>query len=93
MVACRSWTWTRSSITLKPRSSVFPTTWPGLIPPPAIHIVKALRMMIAAPAFSGNAQRLNQRRAAKLAAPDDQRTVQQATLLQVFEQSSGRAGR
>src|SRR5262245_64830714 len=40
-VACRSWTWTRSVTALKPNSSDSPSVRPGLMPPPANHIVKA----------------------------------------------------
>src|SRR5689334_20578336 len=51
---------------------------------------ESVGMMIAAPTLSSNAQRLNQRRATELASPDNQRTFQQAALLQVLQQGSRR---
>ena len=58
------------------------------MPPPAIHIVKQLRVVVAAVVAA-----LHHRRAAELAAPDHERVVQQAALLEVFDQRGGRAGR
>ena len=69
------------STALKPRSSVSPSVMPGLMPPPASHMVKAFGMMVAAVVAA-----LHHRRAAELAAPDDQRVVEQAALLEVLDQ-------
>ena len=44
----RSWTWTRSSTALKPRSSVSPSVMPGLTPPPASHIGEGVGVVVAA---------------------------------------------
>ena len=62
---------------------------PGLTPPPASHMVKA-SMWWSRPTVSRD---LAHRRAAELAAPDDQRVVEQAALLQVLDQGRARAGR
>ena len=56
---------------------------PPLMPPPAIHMRKALDVVIAAVA-------LGHRRAAELAAPDDQRVVEHAALLQISDQRRSR---
>ena len=52
------------------------------MPPPAIHIEKPLDVMIAA----GFGPCLGHRRAAELAAPDDQRVVEHAALLEIVDQ-------
>ena len=41
IVACKSLTWTGSSTTFQPISSVLPMTCPPLMPPPAIQMLKA----------------------------------------------------
>src|SRR5262249_21050661 len=41
IVACRSWTCTRSAVGAKPNSSVSPRVTPAFTPPPASHIVYA----------------------------------------------------
>ena len=56
------------------------------MPPPASHIVKPLRVVVAAVVAAA----LDHRRAAELAAPDDQRVVEQAARLQVVEQGGDR---
>ncbi len=89
IVACRSWTWTGSSTTWKPRSSVLPSVMPGLMPPPASHMVNACGMVVAAQAAAERGVRLDHRRAAELAAPDDQRVVEQPAPLQVEHQRRG----
>ena len=78
-----------SSTALKPNSSVSPSVMPGLMPPPASHIVKRVGVVVAAVVAA-----LHHRRAAELAAPDDQRVVEQAALLQVLDQrGAGLVGR
>ena len=62
---------------------------PGLMPPPAIHIVKACGMVVAAQAAAQRGVGLDHRRAAELAAPDHQRVVEQAALLEVLDQRGG----
>ena len=52
---------------------------PGLMPPPAIHMVKASGWWLRPTLLAD----LAHRRAAELAAPDDQRVVEQAAGLQV----------
>src|SRR5438128_2681602 len=51
----------------------------------------SLGMMIAAEAAAQSRIRLDHRRAAKLAAPDHKRLIEQATLLQVLYQRGGPA--
>ena len=89
IVACRSETWQRSSTASKPSSSVAPIAWPPLTPAPASHMREAVRVVVAArlaDAFAG-------RRAAELAAPDEQRLVPQAGALQVGRSARRSAGR
>ena len=63
------------------------------MPPPASHIVIRLRVMVAAQAAAEGGVRLDHRRAAELAAPDDQRVVEQAALLQVLRRARRLPGR
>ena len=62
---------------------------PGLMPPPAIQMREAVRVVVAAQERRAAAG-LVHRRAAELAAPDDQRLVEQPALLQVLEQGRDR---
>ena len=80
-----SWTWTLLSTAQRPISSVAPWVTPPRIPPPASHIVKPYGIVVAAVAAFAH------RRAAELAAPDDERAVEHAALLQVFQQAGDRA--
>ena len=57
---------------------------PPLMPPPASHMREALDVVVAARRL---ALALEHRRAAELAAPDDQRVVEHAALLQVGDQA------
>jgi hypothetical protein len=57
-----------------------------LTPPPAIHIVKQRGMVVAAVVLLRQAA-LRVDRAAELAAPDDQRLVEQAALLEILDQA------
>ena len=52
---------------------------PGFTPPPASHMVNASRIVVAAVGA------LRSRRAAELAAPDDERVLQQAARLQIVQ--------
>ena len=58
---------------------------PGLMPPPAIQTGKQRGMVVAAVVVAGQLA-LAVDRAAELAAPDDQRVVEQAALLEVGDQ-------
>ena len=64
-----------------PNSSVAPWTWPPLTPPPASHIEKP-RLLWSRPLAPSR-----RRRAAELAAPDDQRVVEQAARFQIVQQA------
>ena len=70
MVACKSCTWTLSSTTFQPNSSVEPCVYPGFDSASGHPQAEGARMMIAAQEF-GSAARLVQRCPAKLASPDD----------------------
>ena len=59
IVACRSWTWTGRSMARRPISSVRPMTWPFLMPPPAIHMVKPHGLWSRPLPFSLNGVRPN----------------------------------
>ena len=59
---------------------------PGLMPPPAIHMVKACGWWSRPRLRPERGVGLDHRRAAELAAPDHQRVVEQAALLQVLDQ-------
>ena len=59
------------------------------MPPPAIQMREAVRVVVAAEELRAVAL-LVHRRAAELAAPDDERLVEQAALLQVLDQRGGR---
>ena len=59
------------------------------MPPPAIQMREAVRVVVAAEELRA-AARLVHRRAAELAAPDDERVVEQAALLEVLEQRGDR---
>ena len=74
----------RSSTACKPSSSVAPWTKPPLTPPPASHIEKP-RLWWSRPLAPSEVGR-----AAELAAPDDQRLVEQAAGLQVRQQRGDR---
>ena len=65
---------------------------PGLMPPPAIQMREAAAVVVAAVVVLGQ-RALAVDRAAELAAPDDQRVVEQAALLEVLDQRGRRAGR
>ncbi len=62
---------------------------PGLMPPPASHIEKP-RMWWSRPALPAVDVALGHRRAAEFAAPDDERVVEHAALLEVADQGRGR---
>ena len=68
----------------RPTSSVLPTTMPGLDAAAGHPHGEAVGVVVAAVAF------LRHRRAAELAAPDDQGLVEQAAALQVLEQAGDR---
>ena len=76
--------WYGLSTARRPMASVAPTTWPPLMPPPAIHIVKP-RLWWSRPLPACGLGR-----AAELAAPEDERAVEQAAPLQVLEQAGDR---
>ena len=80
-MACRSWTWTRSSTALKPRSSVCAEGDARLDAAAGQPHREGVGMMVAAVVAA-----LDHRRAAELAAPDDERVVEQAALLQVLDE-------
>ena len=86
MVAWTSWTWTGSSVTWKPSSSVNPSVIPGLIPPPAIHMVNACGWWSRPQAPAQCRVGLDHGRPAELAAPDDQRILEQAATFQIRHQ-------
>ena len=71
IVACRSWTWTRSSTTLKPSSSVLPMDEAGLDAAAGQPHREGVDVVVAADRLAD----LAHRRAAELAAPDHQRVV------------------
>ena len=90
IVACRSWTWTGSlDDVVAEVVGLAVASMPGLMPPPASQIGEAARVMVAAVVVGGQLA-LAVDRAAELAAPDDQRVVEQAALLEVGDQGGGR---
>ena len=84
IVAWRSWTCSRSSTACRPSSSVAPMVWPPLHAAAGHPHGEAVGVVVAAVAL------LAHRRAAELAAPDDQRLVEQAAALQVVQQAGDR---
>ena len=87
MVACRSWTWTRSSTAAKPKLVGVAEVQAGLDAAAGQPHGEGVDVMVAADPCSRD---LAHRRAAELAAPDDQRVVEQAALLQVLDQGRAR---
>ena len=83
-MAWRSWTWTRSTSARRPTASVAPWTVPPLTPPPANQTREAVRVVVAALAALGH------RHPAELAAPDDQRALEQPAPLQVGQEPGDR---
>ena len=65
-----------------PSALVLPTTEPPLMPPPASTVAHEVGPVIAARLL------VDLRRPAKLSHPDDQRRVEQTTLLQIVESVS-----
>ena len=59
---------------------------PGLMPPPASQHRERLRMMVAAQLAARIGIALDHRRAAEFAAPDHERVVEQAALLEVLDE-------
>ena len=80
-MACRSWTWTWSSTALKPKLVGLAERDARLDAAAGQPHREGVGVVVAAVVAA-----LDHRRAAELAAPDDQRVVEQAALLQVLDQ-------
>ena len=80
----RSRKWTGFSMAQRPMASVAPTTCPPLMPPPATHMVKPMLW------WSRPLLPIRPRRAAELAAPQDERRIQQAPAFQILNQAGDR---
>ena len=79
-----SWTWSRSSMAWRPSVVGFPDDDARPDASAGHPHGESVRIMVAAVAFFRHG------RAAKLTAPDDQRLVQQAPALEVFDQAGDR---
>ena len=84
MVACRSWTWTLSCDDLEAEFVAFAQGDARFDAAAGEPHAEGVGMVIAAVVAA-----LDHRRAAELAAPDDQGVVEQAALFEVFHQRGG----
>ncbi len=89
-MACRSWTWTGFSTTWKPEIVGRAVSDARLDAAAGHPHRERLRMMVAAEAAAEAGLAFDHRRAAEFAAPDHERVVEQAALLQILHQG-GRA--